>query len=67
MMGFGGFEFREAMMQESESDTPTVLPVRDAAPSAPIPAPKVELRPEIRRIVERNWPRDEEALRSLGR
>lgn len=31
------------------------------------PAPKPQLRPEILRIVERNWPRDEEALRFLGR
>jgi hypothetical protein len=30
-------------------------------------ASKPELRPELRQIVERNWPRDEEALRYLGR
>lgn len=45
-----------------------VVTTQDGAASVEHPpAPKPELREEIRRIVERNWKRDEEALRYLGR
>ena len=57
-------------MQETKSDLPTApvepMPVVPT-PERNVPAPKPELRPEIREIVERNWTRDEEALRFLGR
>ncbi len=57
-------------MQEAKSDLPSApvesMPVIPA-PERHTPAAKPELRPEIREIVERNWKRNEEALRYLGK
>ena len=46
---------------------PTTIVAPPVVIDEPPDIPKPPLRPEIRQIVERNWPRDEEALRLLGR
>ncbi len=58
-------------MEQTKSEMPTTATLGTnsevVAKPEPASAPKPELGPEMRRIVERNWKRDEEALRYLGR
>ncbi len=58
-------------MEQTKSDKPTTATPATisevVANPEPVSAPNPQLSPEIRQIVERNWKRDEEALRYLGR
>lgn len=58
-------------MEQTKSDKPTTVTVATTSEVVvnpePVSASKPELSPEMRQIVDRNWKRDEEALRYLGR
>lgn len=62
-----GFLMRDGTAESQDRGMPTTIVAPPVVIDEPPDIPKPPLRPEIRQIVERNWPRDEEALRLLGR